>query len=333
MMTGLMTELPQFEDSNEGGDKIKEKKNPLVIYHGKCADGFGAAWVFYNAQERSETTFDFHAGVYNDPPPDVTGRVVYMVDFSYTVPVLEAMVKEAKHVYLIDHHKTAIDAVLATGKHENGLLSATNFTTYVDINRSGAMLAWDFIYNTTWLTDRLYALYSVSDFAYKQPPRLLEHIQDRDLWKFKLPNTREIQANLFSHEYDFEQWTKMMEAGPSELLQMTVAGAAIERKHFKDIKELIDVARRIISIGGFAVPCASLPYTMSSDAGHIMASDYKEGKVFAACYTDTAEHRIFSLRSTESGIDVSDIAKQYGGGGHRNAAGFRVNRDHDLARV
>ena len=31
------------------------------------------------------------------------------------------------------------------------------------------------------------------------------------------------------------------------------------------------------------------------------------------------------LRSTDDGLDVSEIAKQYGGGGHRNAAGFRMD--------
>ena len=34
---------------------------------------------------------------------------------------------------------------------------------------------------------------------------------------------------------------------------------------------------------------------------------------------------IYSLRSrADSGIDVSAIAKKYGGGGHKNAAGFKL---------
>ena len=58
-----------------------------------------------------------------------------------------------------------------------------------------------------------------------------------------------------------------------------------------------------------------------------------ESEPFAACYLDTADSRVFSLRSRrEGGVDVAKIAESYGGGGHRNAAGFRVPRDHLLSQ-
>jgi oligoribonuclease NrnB/cAMP/cGMP phosphodiesterase (DHH superfamily) len=101
---------------------------------------------------------------------------------------------------------------------------------------------------------------------------------------------------------------------------LVTEGQAIERKHLKDIHELLSVTTRVMKIAGYDVPVANLPYTMSSDAGHKLAS----GQPFAACYWDTPEGRVFSLRSSDEGLDVADIAKQYGGGGHRNAAGFRV---------
>jgi hypothetical protein len=103
-------------------------------------------------------------------------------------------------------------------------------------------------------------------------------------------------------------------------------GEAIERKHFKDIAELIKVVTREFVIGGYCVPVANLPYTMTSDAGHELA----RGKPFAGCYWDTPQGRVFSLRSTDDGMDVSEIAKQYGGGGHKHAAGFRVPYSHPL---
>lgn len=79
-------------------------------------------------------------------------------------------------------------------------------------------------------------------------------------------------------------------------------------------------------IDGFDVPVANLPYTLSSDAGHLMA----QGEPFAACYWDTPAGRVFSLRSSDAGEDVSAVAKTYGGGGHRNAAGFQVPHSHTL---
>jgi oligoribonuclease NrnB/cAMP/cGMP phosphodiesterase (DHH superfamily) len=279
---------------------------PLIIYHGNCADGFAAAWCFWR---KFKDGADYVAGVYQKPPPDVTGRDVYLVDFSYKRPVVELMLTVAQSVTLIDHHKTALDD-LSPLFEENAIFKTSGkLAHYTDLDQSGAMLAWKYLN------------------ANEEPPLLLNHIQDRDLWRFKLPNTREIQANLFSYKYDFELWDKLMYADQAELLKMTVAGAAIERKHHKDIAELVSLCKRRIMIAGMDVPIASLPYTLSSDAGHLMA----EGELFAACYWDTPETRIFSLRSTEDGIDVSGIASIYGGGGHKHAAGFSVPRNHPLA--
>jgi len=42
---------------------------------------------------------------------------------------------------------------------------------------------------------------------------------------------------------------------------------------------------------------------------------------------------VFSLRSQEGGIDVSEIAIKFGGGGHKHAAGFKVDRNHILAKI
>jgi uncharacterized protein len=75
-----------------------------------------------------------------------------------------------------------------------------------------------------------------------------------------------------------------------------------------------------MQIGGHRVPVANLPAYLASDAGHLLA----EGNPFAAIYFDSAEGRKFSLRSTDAGLDVAQIAQSYGGGGHRNAAGFKM---------
>jgi len=238
---------------------------------------------------------------------------VYLVDFSYKRAVVEQMLKVATSVTLIDHHKTAIEDLEPLFVQDSWIGAPKQLSHYVDLNRSGATLAWDYL------------------FPNQPRPLLLGHVEDRDLWKFKLPGTREIQAFVFSHEYTFEQWDRLMSAGQVELLQMTAAGAAIERKHHKDIAELLNVCKRTMVIGGYTVPVASLPYTLTSDAGHKMASEYLDGELFAACYWDTATDRIFSLRSTANGMDVSEIAKQYGGGGHKNAAGFKVPRNHELS--
>lgn len=270
---------------------------PLCIYHGNCADGFGAAWAV--RKFFGDGNVDFHAGVYQDAPPDVTGRDVYLVDFSYKRPVLETMAASASKVTVLDHHKTA-EADLTP--FPDGVMGE------FDMDRSGAMIAWDWFHPG------------------QEPPQLLRHIQDRDLWRFNLEGTREIQAALFSYPYDFTVWDELMQW---DVATLHAEGVAIERKHFKDIDELLDVTMRHMEIGGHRVPVANLPYTLTSDAGHKMA----EGNAFAACYWDTPDGRVFSLRSTNGGLDVSEIARQYGGGGHAAASGFRVPFDHELGRA
>ena len=288
--------------------------NPIVIYHANCADGFSAAWVFHKVQDIVEQTFDFHAGKYNDPPPDVDDRIVYLVDFSYKPDVLKEILDRAYAVYILDHHQSAIEAITSDAE----LMKNEKLTCVFDQSKCGATIAWDF-----W----------AAEFASEgmARPLLLGHIEDRDLWKFKLPNTREISAAVFSYEYTFENWDKLMSSQAVELLGLSAAGSAIERKHHKDIKELLNECQRTLWIGGYLVPVASLPYVFSSDAAHAMAKAHKEGTEFAACYWDTATHRVFSLRSTDNGMDVAKIAEQYGGGGHKHAAGFRVPRLHQLA--
>lgn len=280
---------------------------PLVIYHGNCADGFSAAWCFWR---KFKDDADYHAGVYQQDPPDVTGRDVYLVDFSYKRPVVEGMLTKAKSVTLIDHHKSAIEDLRPLFAQDSWTGEPKQLAHFTDIDRSGSTLAWDYL------------------FPGEDRPLLLGHVEDRDLWRFKLPGTREIQAFVFSHNYTFEMWDTLMSADQVELLKMTAAGAAIERKHHKDIAELVGVCKRRMVIAGHDVPVASLPYTMGSDAGHLMA----KGEKFSACYWDTADGRVFGLRSEEGGFDVSEIAKQYGGGGHVRAAGFKVPRDHQLAQ-
>ncbi len=72
--------------------------------------------------------------------------------------------------------------------------------------------------------------------------------------------------------------------------------------------------------GDYEVPVVNATVLFSDIAGELA-----KGKPFGACYFDRADgKRQWSLRSSPDGVDVSEIAKLYGGGGHKNAAGFEV---------
>ena len=265
----------------------------LCIYHGNCADGFGAAWALRYSTGNNGKDIDFHPGIYGETPPDVTDRDIIMLDFSYKRDVILKMAEQALSILIIDHHKTA----------EADLIDLPDKVKVIfDMEKSGAMLSWEYFNEG------------------KPVPDLIAHIQDRDLWQFKLNFTREIQAAVFSYEYDFKIWDRLMNMEKSDLI---LEGEAIERKHFKDIHEFINVAAYRTVIAGYGVPVLNAPYFYSSDAGHILSV----GEAFAACYWDTATGRTYSLRSSEDGIDVSEIAKIFGGGGHKHAAGFSVEHD------
>lgn len=279
----------------------------LCIYHGNCADGFGAAWAVRHAL--GEANVEFHAGHYGKPAPDVEGRSVIIVDFSYPLETLQQMAETATSILVIDHHKTAAEALAqlptAPGSYLLWMESLDPLSAHFDMHRSGAGMTWDFFFPAT------------------PRPALINHIEDRDLWQFKLEGTREVMAAVFSYPQDFATWDRLMF---DDIDRLRLDGLAIDRKQQKDIADLVASNSRYLVIGGVTVPAINLPHIMASDAGHVLS----QGQPFAAIYWDTAEGRQFSLRSTDEGLDVGQIAKQYSGGGHRNAAGFKVPFDHEL---
>lgn len=297
--------------------------NTICIYHGNCADGFTAAWVVAQAIPGAE----LYAATHGDPPPDVTDRDVVIVDFSYRRQVMRDILSTCRSLVLLDHHKTAAielgpDDFALTLMDECSLRPdlirgrwSTLPTIVIDQSMSGAHLAWRHF------------------FRDRPAPALVRYVEDRDLWKFALPDSREVSAFIFAHEYTLEEWDRLHEKTrdlfvpmrSQDALDVVYGGAAILKKHDKDIRELLRANTFEATVAGYVVPVANLPYTMASDAAGSMA----EGRTFAACYYDSAGHRVFSLRSRPGPlcVDVSDIARLFGGGGHANAAGFRLPID------
>jgi oligoribonuclease NrnB/cAMP/cGMP phosphodiesterase (DHH superfamily) len=264
----------------------------LCIYHNDD-DGFGAAWVikrFYGADE-------FVPAQYGQEPPDVRGKNVIIVDFSYKRPVMERLIEQANTVTVLDHHKTAKEelAGLSGGPHETEII--------FDMSKSGVLLAWE---------------YCNVDGMHDPMPMLIDYLDAGDLWQLhRQDDLKEVQAALRSYPYDFEQWDHWMTT--AGLAQLRAEGVAIRRYAQMQIDRLVGNALET-AIGGHNCLAVNTSLHISEVAGALAMTK----PPFGCCYFDTADgHRVFSLRS-RGDFDVSEIAKENGGGGHKNAAGFRI---------
>lgn len=278
---------------------------PICIYHGHCDDGFAAAWAVRKAV--GPKLFEFYPGVYQQEPPDVTGRHVLLVDFSYKRPVLMQMAAKARSIVILDHHKTASEDL--SGFREPAPFAEWAETPKVegdpepiaalfDMNRSGAGMAWDFFHN--------------------QPrPEFINYVEDRDLWRKTLPGGDEFTIALRSYPQDFAIWDALVAAGSKSLID---EGHSIQRYYRQRVEELKRSAYPAL-LAGEAIYIANAPYFAASEvAGELC----ERAPTFGACYFEVRPGEWqYSLRS-RGDFDVSAIAKMFGGGGHKAAAGFTV---------
>ncbi|MEN8169079.1 MAG: phosphoesterase [Pseudomonadota bacterium] len=265
---------------------------PLVIYHGNCLDGFGAAYAAHRHFEPRGTEVEFFAASHGEPMPDCAEREVYVVDFSFKRPEMKQLCDSASKVTVLDHHISAQEDL-------DGLETEhPNLEVVFDMSRSGAVITWEYFH--------------------QQPvPQLLLHVQDQDLWNFDLDGTRDINAALMSYPFDFDLWHEVITSADRFNTLMS-EGKAINR--FR--QEMIDSYKKravMGSIAGFDVPVVNCPRAIISE----LVGELADGHPFAAGYQDKGEKRSWSLRSSRNGgEDVAKVAALFGGGGHKNAAGF-----------
>lgn len=296
-------------------------KYDTCIYHKNCADGFTAAWIAWHAGAKNFLGFE-----YGQPlaVADFQHQHVLIADFSFDPQTLRNLAQYATSVTVLDHHKSAA-AQLAEFEWINDgsfgdhvTLGGSNIRAKFDMDKSGAMLTW-----------RHFHPDHVEDYHANQ---LVRYVQDRDLWRFELPSSREVNAYIGAVEFNFDAWDELNRLLESKggIHRAAEYGRVLNSKLFKDIHELLPVTTRKMVIGGHKVDIANLPFNMTSEAGNILAQRALEeqGPAFGGTYFDLADGtRKFSLRSVGD-FDVSTIAAKYGmlfgttGGGHKNDAGF-----------
>lgn len=263
----------------------------LVLYHDNCPDGFTAAWAVWKALG---DTADYRAVNYGQPPllEEAKGRRVILVDFSYPRTVLDALAEVSDHVEIYDHHKTA----------QADLNDWVRGAVVFDMERSGAGIAWDVFH------------------AAIPRPALVNYVEDRDLWRWALPDSREISELVFSIDRTFDAWSKLsddLERGRSSMVE---AGAVLLRAKRIRVKTICANVRWV-TLGKLPqrIPVVNTACDFS-EIGEALAEQFSDAPC-GGYYFDRSDKRQWGFRS-RNGFDVSALCKEYGGGGHQAAAGF-----------
>ncbi len=279
---------------------MENLKKVVVIYHDQCRDGFGAA---YAAWKKFGNDASYIPRKTQDPVPEgIVDKELYIVDYSYDKETLSRLTETNKSVIVIDHHKSAEEAV-------------TSFTHNIfDLSHSGAVLAWKY-FNPTLPV-----------------PKLLLYIEDGDLWKLEMEHHREFGAALGEYMQDFETWDQLAKNldDRDHFSKFISHGATIAGFEEKLVEKLLGF-REKISFEGltmYAINCSRIYRSVlgnklcelnAQEGGTPIAIVYYRYDGFVHC----------SLRS-KGEVDVSAIAQKYGGGGHKNAASIRVTSWSEL---
>lgn len=226
---------------------------------------------------------------HGDPLPDLpAGARVAILDFSYPRDVLVDLKGRCQDLVVLDHHKSAQQE-----------LEGLDFAKF-DLSKSGARMAWE-------------------HFRPDQPiPPLLEYVEDADLWRWQLPNSQEVSSALQVYPFDFPTWAGL------DVEQLATEGKAIMRYKEHLIERCLSRTYET-EIGGYRVPTVNSPL-FQSELGDLLCLRNPEAPFAAVYYVNQKGMQAWSLRSRGE-FDVARIAEQYGGGGHKNAAGFGQSKE------
>lgn len=264
------------------------EKEIAILYHSGCPDGFGGA---YAAWKKFGDTAEYIPAKHGQPvPKHLAGKDLYFIDFCYPQETMAAIAKEARSVTVLDHHE-GMRAV------------AASFPGAYDASRSGATIAWGYFHPDTPV------------------PVLLKYVEDGDRYVFKLPDSRAVLAYAYAQRFAFEDWDRLVQEFEDEQTRATlIEKGKIYAEHFAILVEQIANKAILVSFEGRECYLATAANMFTSDVGNRLAVIKPPFGIITNFHGDTLN---VSLRSDPS-IDVSAIARKYGGNGHPQAAAFHI---------
>lgn len=281
---------------------VTPKQVTVCLYHDKCTDGLGSAFAVWWFAKSNKLNVKFYGiSVSQDLTAlPLDNEYVVMCDISSAWSNLEKLLTRVKGFMLIDHHKTA----------QQDLEKLPADLKIFDMNHSGASLTW------SWF------------FPGEKVPEFIELIEDRDIWTNKYKRSKYFynwMSTVHTEDYltVFSKFEPLVDS--NELNKVLDIG-----KHYETLSESI-----IAKEAGYArlklCKLFNKFYIVGTVNSVIYQSDIGNRIMinnplvdFAAVFSVSEFTTNFSLRSTNERTDISEIAKLYGGGGHRNAAGLQI---------
>ena len=238
----------------------------------------------------------------HDDPLDarsLEGAQVVFVDIAPPNEALARLMDSALQVIVLDHHLSSRDRYLREPELAREADRGDHRILF-DLSHSGAVLAWK---------------YFCSD---AEIPDLLRYVEDQDLWHWKLPRSEEVNAAITSYPRLFEAWSALARRPSSEL---ALEGEPIVRANRVEVERVLTTAHPV-AIGEQRVEAVNTTQNRSV-VGHELAKRSRFKMPWGCVYRVVGQRVDASLYSIGD-LDVSKVAQRFGGGGHRNAAGFSV---------
>uniref|UniRef100_A0A6C0AC43 DHHA1 domain-containing protein n=1 Tax=viral metagenome TaxID=1070528 RepID=A0A6C0AC43_9ZZZZ len=277
-----------------------------VVYHQHCADGEAGLWSFkqrscmdltgliLDGQSPGCKNLDLEAILKEPEMP------LYFIDICPTEEQLEKLLDTMKEVVILDHHKTNLQTV-------NKFKDRSNLKAVFDMDRSGCQIAWDY-------------------FTDEPRPPFLDYVADRDIWTWKLENSKEINEGMSFYGTDkFDEYYKNWDLWKEQLI---TTGKIMDVNSLKKIDKIIERGNMFYyqgdpEIKGMVV--ANTDYNLTSRLGNLICERNPSLKLAVVVSGVDFKDKKYSLSLRSKGFDVSAVAKRFGGGGHNCAAGCKMS--------
>lgn len=323
-------------------------KNIAIIYHDADFDGKLSNEVcrFHLKRLHPEARILSYGWDYGRPVPDDEARThritveggsanttyqwtdydaIYIVDLS--VDELMARPELSEKIVWIDHHKSAIEKWDRPPSNDNP--EPTIFKGYRIDGVAACRLCWHYF---TWDAGPFGEPATKNDFIDRKviEPRLIRLAGEYDVWDHRNPDGKALQFGLRAlAQPSFELLVQEEFTGKSDsaftLMDITLTRGHIikgyidqqnaenSRKNACTV-QFYDLSFCCLNIGGPGNSDMVLPAYDPAKHDALMVWGYRGDHVSVSLYHAPGREE----------LDLSDIAKRWGGGGHKGACGFRA---------